>query len=100
MLSRSAIGQAIAGSVPYSSLRIIALTYDGHLAASEEKKWCGEQLMKSTKREMTPQAIVMPSKDQHKMALSVLLWVKRRLTNRARDTFDNVCAKMKSTSAA
>lgn len=66
----------------------------------EGKKWCGEQLMKSTKRETTPHAIVMPNNDQHRMALSVLLWVKRRLTNKARDTFDSVCARMKSTSAA
>jgi hypothetical protein len=70
------------------------------VAPEEEKKWFGEQLIKSTKSATTPHAIVMPSNDQHKMALSFLLWVKRRLTNKARDTFDSVCAKTKSTSAA
>jgi hypothetical protein len=60
------------------------------VAPEEEKKWSGEHPIKSTKRATTPHAIVIPSNDQHKMALSVLLWVKSRLTNKARDTFDSV----------
>jgi hypothetical protein len=69
-------------------------------APEVEKKWSGEQPIKSTKSATTPHVIVMPNNDQHKMALSVLLWVKSRLTNKARDTLDSVCAITKSTSAA